>query len=89
MAFGFIVAVRLVITLLFVPAILVKLRNLYLRPGAIRRGSGVEIIALAALWIPALATSASAALMITTAGATGTWVGRTLRSGFSSRTCDD
>ena len=32
------------------------------------------MLTLAALWIPALATSASAALMITTAGATGTWL---------------
>ena len=80
----FIVALRLVITLLFVPAILVKLRN----PGAWAHQfttwgypswgplviSTIEIIGLAALWIPALATSASVALMVTTAGATGTWL---------------
>ena len=79
-----IVALRLVITLFFVPAILVKLRN----PGAWAHLftiwgypswgplviSTIEIIGLAALWIPALAKSASAALMITTAGATGTWL---------------
>jgi uncharacterized membrane protein YphA (DoxX/SURF4 family) len=79
-----IVALRLVITVLFVPAILVKFQ----RPGAWAHLfstwgyppwgplviSTVEIIGLAALWIPALATWASAALMITTAGATGTWL---------------
>ena len=79
-----IVALRLVITLLFVPAILVKLRN----PGAWARlfttwgyppwgplvVSTIEIIGLAVLWIPALVTSASVALMVTTAGATGTWL---------------
>ena len=79
-----IVALRLVITSLFVPAILVKLRNpgawahLFTTWGYPPWGplviSTIEIIGLAALWIPALATSASAALMITTAGATGTWL---------------
>jgi uncharacterized membrane protein YphA (DoxX/SURF4 family) len=79
-----IVALRLVITLFFVPAILVKLRNpgawahLFTTWGYPPWGplviSTIEIIGLAALWIPALATSASAALMITTAGATGTWL---------------
>jgi len=79
-----IVALRLVITLFFVPAILVKLRNpgawahLFTTWGYPSWGplviSTIEIIGLAALWIPALATSASAALMITTAGATGTWL---------------
>jgi uncharacterized membrane protein YphA (DoxX/SURF4 family) len=78
------VALRLVITLLFVPAILVKLRN----PGAWAQLfttwgyppwaplviSTIEIIGLAALWIPALVTPASVALMVTTAGATGTWM---------------
>ena len=77
-----IVALRLVITLLFVPAILVKLRNpgawahLFTTWGYPPWGplliSTIEIIGLAALWIPALATSASAALMVTTAGATCT-----------------
>ena len=79
-----IVALRLVITLLFVPAILVKLRN----PGAWAHVfttwgypswgplviSTIELLGLTALWIPALATSAIVALMITTAGATGTWL---------------
>ena len=79
-----IVALRLVITLLFVPAILVKLRNpgawahLFTTWGYPPWGplviSTIEIVGLAALWIPALATSASAALMITTAGATATWL---------------
>jgi hypothetical protein len=36
--------------------------------------STIEIIGLTALWIPALATSASVTLMITTAGAAGTWL---------------
>ena len=79
-----IAALRLVITLLFVPAILVKLRNpgawahLFTTWGYPSWGplviSTIEIIGLAALWIPALATSASVALMVTTAGATGTWL---------------
>jgi uncharacterized membrane protein YphA (DoxX/SURF4 family) len=79
-----IVALRLVVTLLFVPAILVKLRNpgawahLFTTWGYPSWGplviSTIEIIGLIALWIPASAASASAALMITTAGATGTWL---------------
>lgn len=79
-----IVALRLVITLLFVPAILVKLRNpsawahLFRTWGYPAWGplviSMIEIIGLAALWIPALATWASVALMVTTAGAAGTWL---------------
>lgn len=79
-----IVALRLVITVLFVPAILVKLRNpgawthLFTTWGYPPWGplviSTIEIIGLAALWIPAVATWASAALMITTAGAAGTWL---------------
>jgi hypothetical protein len=79
-----IVALRLVITLLFVPAILVKLRSpaawadLFTTWGYPSWGplviSTIELLGLAALWIPALATSAIAALMITTAGATGTWL---------------
>jgi uncharacterized membrane protein YphA (DoxX/SURF4 family) len=79
-----IVALRLVITLLFVPAILVKLRSpgawahLFTTWGYPSWGplviSAIEIIGLAALWIPAFATLASAALIITTAGATGTWL---------------
>src|SRR4029077_9354947 len=77
-------ALRLVITLLFIPAILVKLRNpsawahLFTTWGYSSWGplvvSIIEIVGLAALGIPALATSAIAALMITTAGATGTWL---------------
>ena len=80
----FIVAVRLVITLLFVPAILVKLRNpgawghLFTTWGYPPWGplviSTIEIIGLVALWIPFAAIWAGAALMITTAGATGTWL---------------
>ena len=79
-----IVALRLVITLLFVPAILVKLRDpgawahLFTTWGYPSWGppviSSIELLGLAALWIPALARSAIAALMITTAGATGTWL---------------
>ncbi len=79
-----IVALRLVITLLFVPAILVKLRSpgawaqLFTTWGYPSWGplviSTIEIIGLAALWIAAFAALASAALMITTAGATGTWL---------------
>jgi hypothetical protein len=34
----------------------------------------IEIVGLALLWIPAVATWGSVALMITTAGATGTWL---------------
>jgi uncharacterized membrane protein YphA (DoxX/SURF4 family) len=79
-----IVALRLIITLLFVPAILVKLRNpsawahLFTTWGYPPWGpqviSTIEIIGLAALWIPALARLACAALMVTTAGAAGTWL---------------
>jgi uncharacterized membrane protein YphA (DoxX/SURF4 family) len=79
-----IVALRLVITLLFVPAILVKFRNpgawsqLFMTWGYPSWGpvviSTIEIIGLAALWIPAVAQTASAALMVTTAGATATWL---------------
>ena len=79
-----IVSLRLVITLFFVPAILVKLR----KPGAWAQLftiwgyppwgpwviSIIEIFGLAALWIPAFARSASVALMVTTAGAAATWL---------------
>ena len=79
-----IVALRLVITLLFIPAILVKFRS----PAAWAQQftawgypawgslviSTIEVIGLAALWIRSAATWAGAALMITTAGATGTWL---------------
>lgn len=85
-----IVALRLLITLLFVPAILVKLRN----PGAWANlftswgyppwgplvVSTIEIVGLAMLWIPGLARLASAALMVTTAGAAGTWLSHGPRS---------
>jgi len=79
-----IVALRLVITLLFVPAILDKLidpsawARLFTTWGYPPWGpvviSIIEIIGLAVLWIPAVATWGSVALMITTAGATGTWL---------------
>ena len=79
-----IVALRLVVTLLFIPAILGKLMNpvasarMFTRWGYPPWGalviSIIEIIGLVALWIPAVATWASAVLMITTAGATGTWM---------------
>ena len=79
-----IVALRLIITLLFAPAILDKL----ISPGEWAHRfttwgyppwgplviSTIEIIGLVALWIPALSTSASVALIVTTAGATGTWL---------------
>jgi uncharacterized membrane protein YphA (DoxX/SURF4 family) len=79
-----IVALRLVITLLFVPAILDKFMDPreYARlfamwgypPWSPVVISIIEIIGLAVLWIPAVATWGSVALMITTAGATGTWL---------------
>jgi uncharacterized membrane protein YphA (DoxX/SURF4 family) len=79
-----IVALRLVITVLFVPAILAKLQrpdawaHLFATWGYPPSGalviSIIEIIGLAALWSPAIAKWATAALMITTAGATGTWL---------------
>jgi uncharacterized membrane protein YphA (DoxX/SURF4 family) len=79
-----IVALRLIITLLFAPAILDKLIDprawvdLFATWGYPPWGplviSAIEIIALVALWIPAFTTSASAALVVTTAGATGTWL---------------
>jgi hypothetical protein len=76
------VALRLIVTLLFAPAILDK----FMSPGEWARLfttwgyppwgplviSIIEIIGLVALWIPAVTTSASAALVVTTAGATGT-----------------
>jgi hypothetical protein len=79
-----IVALRLLITLLFVPAILDK----FIDPSEYARLfatwgyppwspvviSLIEIIGLAVLWIPAVATWGGVALMITTAGATGTWL---------------
>jgi uncharacterized membrane protein YphA (DoxX/SURF4 family) len=79
-----IVVLRLVITLLFAGAIIPKLRNpvewglLFASWGYPPWGSTVvsviEIIGLAVLWIPAFATWGAAALMLTTAGAMGTWL---------------
>jgi hypothetical protein len=79
-----IVALRLLITLLFAPAILDK----FIDPSEYARLfatwgyppwspvviSIIEVIGLAVLWIPAVAIWGSVALMITTAGATGTWL---------------
>jgi uncharacterized membrane protein YphA (DoxX/SURF4 family) len=79
-----IVGLRLIITLLFAPAILDR----FISPGEWARLfttwgyppwgprviSIIEIIGLVTLWIPALTTSASAALIVATAGATGTWL---------------
>ena len=75
---------RLVISLLFIPAILAKLRHpaewahLFTTWGYPGWGavaiSVVEIVALVALWIPAMAMPAIATLMVTLSGATGTWL---------------
>ena len=79
-----IIALRLIITLLFAPAILDKLIDpdawgrLFTTWGYPPWGplviSVIEIIGLVALWIPTLSTSAIVTLMVTTAGATGTWL---------------
>ena len=79
-----IMALRLIITLLFAPAILDKLIDpdeygrLFTTWGYPPWGplviSVIEIIGLVALWIPTLSPSAIVALMVTTAGATGTWL---------------
>ena len=79
-----VVALRLVITVLFVPAILAKLRHphewalLFESWGYPGWGasvvSGAEILGLVALWIPKLALAALGGLTITLAGATGTWL---------------
>ena len=79
-----IIALRLIITLLFAPAILDKLIDpdawgrLFTTWGYPPWGplvmSVIEIIGLVALWIPTLSTSAVVALMVTSAGATGTWL---------------
>jgi uncharacterized membrane protein YphA (DoxX/SURF4 family) len=79
-----IVGLRLVSTFLFAPAILAKLRHpdewarLFATWGYPAWGamavSCAEIGGLAALWIPRLAGVASVVLMITLAGATGTWL---------------
>jgi DoxX-like protein len=78
-----IIALRLIITLLFAPAILDKLidpdeyARLFTTWGYPPWGplviSIIEIIGLVALWIPTLSTSAIATVMVTAAGATGTW----------------
>ena len=79
-----IIALRLIIALLFAPAILDKLIDpdeygrLFTTWGYPPWGplviSIIEIIGLVALWIPTLSTSAFVTLMVTTAGATGTWL---------------
>ena len=79
-----IIALRLIIALLFAPAILDKLIDpdeygrLFTTWGYPAWGplviSMIEITGLVALWIPALSTSAIVTLMVTTAGATGTWL---------------
>jgi len=79
-----IVALRLVITFLFYAAIAPKFRN----PGMWAHYfttwgypawsppviSTIEIVGLVTLWIPAVALWGCAVLMVTTAGATGTWL---------------
>jgi len=79
-----IIALRLIIALLFAPAILDKLigpdawGRLFATWGYPPWGplviSIIEIIGLVALWIPTLSTSAIVTLTVTTAGATGTWL---------------
>jgi uncharacterized membrane protein YphA (DoxX/SURF4 family) len=79
-----IIALRLIIALLFAPAILDKLIDpdeygrLFTIWGYPPWGplviSIIEIIGLVALWIPTLSTAATVALMVTTAGAAGTWL---------------
>src|SRR5262245_18072971 len=79
-----IVALRLLINFLFYAAIAPKFRNpgmwthYFTTWGYPAWGppvvSTIEIIGLVALWIPAVALWGSAVLMITTAGATGTWL---------------
>jgi len=74
----------LVISVLYVPAIVVKLRNpemwghLFSSWGYPFWGavvvSWIELVGLAALWIPALAPVASAVLTVFLVGATGTWL---------------
>lgn len=79
-----VVGLRTIITLLFVPAVFVKLRHpaewghLFVTWGYPAWGSTavsiVEIAGLVALWIPAVMPVALAALMCTLTGATGTWL---------------
>lgn len=78
------VALRIVITLLFVPAILDKLMDpdeyarLFVGWGYPGWGpiavSCAEILGLVGLWIPGLAGAARVVLVITLSGATGTWL---------------
>ena len=77
-----IIALRLIITLLFAPAILDKLIDpdeygrLFATWGYPPWGplviSTIEIVGLVALWIPTLSTSAIVTLMVTTTNATAT-----------------
>src|SRR4051812_10791336 len=79
-----VVTLRVIITLLFIPAILIKLQHpirwaqIFVAWGYPGWGALVvtiaEIIALIALWNSNLALTASAVLMITLTGATGTWL---------------
>lgn len=79
-----VVGLRTAITLLFVPAIVVKLRHpaewghLFVTWGYPAWGavavSIVEIAGLIALWIPAVVPMALVALICTLTGATGTWL---------------
>jgi DoxX-like family len=79
-----VVALRFVITFLFAPAILAKLRHpvewghLFTTWGYPAWGavaiSYAEIIGLMALWIPRLARAGIAILMITLSGAAVTWL---------------
>src|SRR5687767_754461 len=78
------IVVRLLITLLFAPAILDKLIDpdeygrLFTTWGYPSWGplgiSIIEIIGLVALWIPTLSTLAIVTLVVATAGAIGTWL---------------
>ena len=76
-------AVRLVITLLFVPAIVDRLTSdEWVRlfdvwgypPWAAVVISMIDLVGLAVLWVPALAGVACVVLMVILAGATGTWL---------------
>jgi uncharacterized membrane protein YphA (DoxX/SURF4 family) len=79
-----VIALRLVITVLFLPAILAKLRHpaewahLFTTWGYPAWGavaiSTLEIVALITLWIPTLTMAAMAVLMVTLSGAAGTWL---------------
>jgi len=79
-----VIALRLIITLLYVPAILDKFMSpdeygrLFTSWGYPSWGplviSSIELVGLGALWIPALAGFASVVLMVFLAGAAGTWL---------------